>query len=183
MEYGLFSKDAALKIDVQPGTMRQWCIAIEKEGYKFERNEKDQRIFYERDIKMLFELKTKLKKTRNRNNAIKSVVERYLFEMNANNTPSVQQEKRDNIVLAKDELQSMLNDAVEHGIKEALEQQKQFNKEISERLDQQAKAINKRDKDLLEGIRQLQESKKLELQAAATEEEKRNDKPWWKFWK
>jgi hypothetical protein len=83
--------------------------------------------------------------------------------MNANNTPSVQQEKRDNIVLAKIELQSMLNDAVEHGIKEALEQQKQFNKEISERLDQQAKAINKRDKDLLEGIRQLQESKKLEL--------------------
>jgi hypothetical protein len=62
MEYGLFSKDAALKIDVQPGTMRQWCIAIEKEGYKFKRNEKDQRIFYERDIKMLFELKTKLKK-------------------------------------------------------------------------------------------------------------------------
>lgn len=30
--------------------MRQWCLEIEKEGYKFERNEKDQRIFFERDI-------------------------------------------------------------------------------------------------------------------------------------
>lgn len=190
MEYGLFSKDAALKIEVQPGTMRQWCLAIEKEGYKFERNEKDQRIFYERDINMLFEIKTKLKKTRDRNNTIKTVVERYLFEMNTDISPSVHEEKREIIELSKEDLQTMLNNAVEKGTNNAMDQQQKFNKELLDRLDKQNEyiqkqqqyiddRINQRDKDLLEGIRELQEQKQL---AAAKEEEEQNKNPWWKFW-
>jgi hypothetical protein len=39
-EYGFFSKDVALKLDINASTLRQWCLAMEKEekeGYEFQR--------------------------------------------------------------------------------------------------------------------------------------------------
>lgn len=62
-----------------------------------------------------------------------------------------------------------------------IEQQQQFNKELLDRLDRQQeyidKRLNERDKDLMQGIREIQEQKQI---AAAKEEE--NKRSWWKFW-
>lgn len=73
-EFGFFSKEVSLKLDINSSTLRQWCLLIEDASYKFERNNKDQRVFYERDINLLFEIKQKIERTRNREDAIKTVV-------------------------------------------------------------------------------------------------------------
>ena len=56
-EFGYFSKDVAIELEITTSTLRRWSIELEKEGYSFHRNEKDQRIYYERDFKAFRELK------------------------------------------------------------------------------------------------------------------------------
>lgn len=167
--YGFFSKEVALKLDINASTLRQWCLSIEEEGYTFNRNEKSQRIFYERDINLLFEIKARIQKTRDRDNAIKSVVSRFLLENNAQNTLSVHEEKRDNITSV--DLQKLMKH---------IERQEQFNKELLERLDKQQQYIderlNERDQTLMQSIREIQETNK---QLAAAEEEKKKVKGFW----
>lgn len=158
-EYGLFSKDVALKLEINSSTLRQWYPAIEKEGYEFEKNDKGQRIFYERDINMLFEIKSTIKRTNNRDNSIKAVVSRYLMENNAKNTPSVSGKKRDKISLTKDELQAMLNAAAEQGANNALEK---FNH-----------SLEQRDRLIVNEMLDSMEQRRLELAAAQEQEDKK----------
>ncbi|GIN87588.1 hypothetical protein J6TS2_39740 [Heyndrickxia sporothermodurans] len=55
--FGYFSKDVALELEITTSTLRRWSIELEKLGYVFDRNDKEQRIYYERDFKALRELK------------------------------------------------------------------------------------------------------------------------------
>lgn len=73
VEFGYFSKDVALELEITTSTLRRWSIALEKSGYIFERNEKDQRVYYQRDYKALKELKLLLSKAMPFDNAIKVV--------------------------------------------------------------------------------------------------------------
>lgn len=62
-EFGYFAKDVAVDIEITTSTLRRWSNELEKEGYTFQRNVKDQRIYYERDFKAFRELK-KMKRGR-----------------------------------------------------------------------------------------------------------------------
>ena len=42
--FGYFAKDVASELEITTSTLRRWSIELEKAGYSFERNEKEQRI-------------------------------------------------------------------------------------------------------------------------------------------
>lgn len=159
-EFGFYSKEVAAKLDINASTLRQWCLKIEDETYEIERNDKDQRIFYERDINLLFEIKKEIEKTRNRDNAIKTVVARYKSNDIVEKTLSVNENKPDTITLSKSDLEEMLNQAAERGANMALEK---FND-----------SIEKRDRVLLNQLSDSLEKKRLEIASAEEENQKKS---------
>lgn len=176
-DFGYFSKDVALKLEINASTLRQWCLAIEKAGYQFERNDKDQRIFYERDINMLFELKSLIEKTRDRDNAIKAIVSRYNADANAINTLSVNGNERDKEATSNKEITELKETVKQQNalLQEFMKKMDQQQKYIEERLEKQEQRQEKRDSLLMESLRESQETKQLLL--AAKEEEEVKIKP------
>ncbi|MBP1944649.1 DNA-binding protein [Cytobacillus luteolus] len=163
-EYGLFSKDVALKLNINSSTLRQWCLSMEKEGYEFERNDKDQRIFYNRDITVLLDIKNEIEKTRNRDNAIKSIVSREKATNNTEKTLSVNEENRDIITVSKEDLAELIQSSVEKAIEKEREAMfKAFEKKLND-------TIEHRDRYLVHQLNESMEQKRLEI--AATQEEK-----------
>ncbi|EJQ42896.1 hypothetical protein IEQ_05135 [Bacillus cereus BAG6X1-2] len=57
MDFGRFSGQVSKELDVNGNTLRVWCLELENAGYKFERNNRQQRIYYEHDITILKEMK------------------------------------------------------------------------------------------------------------------------------
>ncbi|EOO25648.1 hypothetical protein IIU_06100 [Bacillus cereus VD133] len=57
MEYGYFAQEVAKQLDINTNTLRRWSIELEKMDYIFERNERNQRIYYEYDINVLKQMK------------------------------------------------------------------------------------------------------------------------------
>lgn len=85
------------------------------------------------------------------------------------NTPSVHEEKRDNIMLSKNELNDMLQSSVEQGANKIIEQQ---NKELIEWIEQKEKELQEREQALKD-----REEKLLQI------ESEQQPKKWWEFWK
>jgi len=56
-EFGYFSKTVADRLGVSPDTLRSWAIKLEAEKVQFERNEKNQRIYYQKDIRAFENMK------------------------------------------------------------------------------------------------------------------------------
>ncbi|WP_419956569.1 MerR family transcriptional regulator (plasmid) [Neobacillus niacini] len=56
-EFGYFSKTVADRLGVSPDTLRSWAIKLEDKEIEFERNEKKQRIYYEKDIRAFENMK------------------------------------------------------------------------------------------------------------------------------
>ncbi|OVE46062.1 DNA-binding protein, partial [Bacillus badius] len=52
-QLGYFAKETALELGITASTLRRWSIELEKAGYLFERNDKGQRIYFERDFQSL----------------------------------------------------------------------------------------------------------------------------------
>ncbi|MGA4466547.1 MerR family transcriptional regulator [Bacillus bombysepticus] len=57
MDFGRFSGQVSKELDVNGNTLRVWCLELENAGYKFERNNRQQRIYYEHDITILKKMK------------------------------------------------------------------------------------------------------------------------------
>jgi DNA-binding transcriptional MerR regulator len=163
-EYGFFSKEVALKLDINASTLRQWSLAMEKEGYEFHRNDKEQRIYYDRDINLLFELKNLIEKTRNRDDAIKQVVSRQKSVDNAEKLLSVNENERDNITVSKSDLEELIQMSVEKAIeKERDAMFKAFETKLNNTMEQ-------RDRYLVQQLKESMEQQKL---IAASQEEKK----------
>lgn len=64
------------KIDIMNSTLHRWAIFLEKKGYLFERNDKNQRIFYKNDYDALTKLKELLNNSVSFENVIEVVVSR-----------------------------------------------------------------------------------------------------------
>ena len=109
-EFGYYSKDVAIELEITTSTLRRWSIELEKQGYKFHRNEKDQRIYYERDFKAFRELKKLLSNSVPILDAIKAVSSRDFEGENADRSPSVYSEM---IRLSKRELKEIVKEAIE----------------------------------------------------------------------
>jgi len=166
--FGYFAKDVAAELEITTSTLRRWSIELEKAGYSFERNEKDQRIYYEWDFKAFRELKKLLANSVLFTDAIKAVISMDLEDKNASLTPSVfKQELR----LSKSELQEIVHQEVKRAIEEEREVMlKAFEYKLENLMET-------RDRLLVKELQNSLEEKRLEI--AATKQEK---KAWWKKW-
>lgn len=162
-EFGYFSKDVATDLEITTSTLRRWSIELEKEGYTFNRNEKEQRIYYERDFKAFRELKKLLSNNVPFIDAVKAIASTNFENKNAEQTPSVYSEM---IRLSKRELQEIIKTAIEEEREIMLDA---FQEKLNETIEMRDKLLTQQLKNSLE------ESKKL---IAATQEE--TNKPWWK---
>jgi len=167
-QFGYFAKDVSLQLDMNPSTLRRWCIELEKAGYTFTRNEHNQRIFYERDFNAFRKLKELLNKNFSMDNAVHVVV---AMVQTLSQTPSVHIKSDDEIRLSKRDLQEIIHEEVKNAIDAERES-------IFQAFEQKLKAqMEKRDQQLLDVIREMQKTKLL---TGATEEKK---KKWYELWK
>jgi DNA-binding transcriptional MerR regulator len=167
-QFGYFAKDVSLQLDMNPSTLRRWCIELEKAGYTFTRNEHNQRIFYERDFNAFRKLKELLSKNLSMENAVSAVVS---MDQVLSQTPTVHQNNDGEFRLSKRDLQEIIQEEVRKAIQEERESMLQaFERKMND-------ATEKRDHQLLTAIREIQETRLL---LAATQEKK---KRWFEFWK
>lgn len=172
-EFGYFSKQVATDLDITTSTLRRWSIELEKHGYEFERNEKDQRIYYERDYKAFRELKMLLANNVSMEDASKAVVAKFRNEKNALQTPSVYDQEmrlsaRDFEELTKEIYQKAIKE-VQQEFMEIIRKQQEY---IDNRLSKLDERLEERDRKLMESIRSLQEQKQALLEASTTKEKK-----------
>ncbi|MGG1152608.1 MerR family transcriptional regulator [Bacillus wiedmannii] len=99
MEYGYFAQKVAKQLDINTNTLRRWSIELEKMEYIFERNERNQRIYYENDIDILKQMKEYL----NQNWKLEEAATRSIdiVEENVQKTDSVQEELDTEVTLQK----------------------------------------------------------------------------------
>lgn len=173
------TKQVADNLKIVTSTLRKWCLLLEQAGYKFERNEKNQRMFFDSDMLALRNLKELTQQEgMSLENAVKSIAEKG--------------ELREEISLSDFEdnskLEAKLDELLEYvkrqdeqieALTEHSERQDRFNRELLSRLEEQSKyiadqnkfiagSIEKRDQQLMLAMREVQETKKL---VAASEEE------------
>jgi DNA-binding transcriptional MerR regulator len=164
--FGYFAKDVASELEITTSTLRRWSIELEKAGYSFERNEKEQRIYYERDFKAFREMKKLLANSVAFVDAIKAVSSMDLDDKNASLTPSVYKQE---LRLSKSELQEIVHTAV----KEAIDKEREAMFQAFE--NKMNDVVEKRDRIITQQLNKSLEEKRLEI--AATQEEK---KSWWR---
>ncbi|CKE55020.1 polar chromosome segregation protein [Streptococcus pneumoniae] len=97
-DYGYFAQSVAKELDINTNTLRRWSLELEKLDYEFERNERNQRIYYKKDVNVLKQMKEYLNQNwRLEEAATKSTVstedneeiEKYIEIKNAEKTASV----------------------------------------------------------------------------------------------
>jgi hypothetical protein len=184
-------KEVNVTLDIGDSTLRKWCLALEKNGYSFIRNDHKQRVFVDNDLVVLRHFQN-LVKHHNMllDNAAKLVVDRFgkgAFEVGTGGVPAVIEEEKDD--LQRDLMRSnegIMEKLVEHvktqdefnrTLLERLDQQEIFHRELVQRLEQQQAYIDERleqrDRKLMESIRQAQEERQALLQIAAAQEEQK----------
>lgn len=162
-QFGYYSKDVAIELEITTSTLRRWSIELEKEGYIFHRNEKEQRVYYERDFRALREMKKLLSNSVPFKDAIKAIASRNFENENTEKTPSVYSEM---MRLSKHELEEIISNAIE---KEHEKMMKTFEEKLND-------TIEMRDRILMQQInRTLEDNQKL----IAAAEESENKKSWW----
>lgn len=175
-EYGYFAKDVAADLEVTTSTLRRWSIELEKAGYKFERNEKDQRIYYDRDFKAFRELKKLISNSVVLVDAINAVVSMDVEGLNASQTPSVYREETR---LTRQFLEEILDEKINKAIQQAFEEgRQQGQKEIKEMMKKIEKRSEERDDNLMSVIRSIQEEKEEVKQLIAASQEQAKKTFW-----
>lgn len=170
-EFGAFAKEVAAMLDVNSNTLRRWAIELEKKGYQFERNEKEQRIYYKRDIMALKKLQHLLGERISMEDACTRVADDHIKLIEMEQTLSVHEEKQEKsvqITLSKDDLEEL----IERSVKKAVEEEREAMFKAFEL--KMNSMIEGRDQMLMESLRTAQETKQLLL---ATKEEQEQKKP------
>lgn len=161
-EFGAFAKEVALHLEINVNTLRRWSLELEKVGYNFSRNEKEQRIYYKRDLVVLTDFQRLLGKTQSLENTAKAIVSRVKEENNAEKMLSVFVEEENKIVFTKEELEGLIQKtADESAHKTANILFEKFNN-----------SIEQRDRELMFQIKKQQEIKQQQLLELAMGKEK-----------
>jgi hypothetical protein len=184
-------KEISLTLDIGDSTLRKWCIALEKNGYGFIRNDQKTRVFVESDLVVLRHFQNLVKQHNMQlDNAAKLVVDRFgkgAFEVGTGIVPAENKEEqralmRSNEDVMEDFLEHLrTQDEVNRELLSRLEKQDNFNRELISRLDQQQRYFEERmkqeqkDRELMESLKEsMREQKQLQLEiAAAAQEEKK----------
>lgn len=160
-EYGMFAKELSLNLDINTNTLRRWAIELEEQGYEFSRNDKNQRVYYERDILALSDFQKIIGKTQSLENTAKAVVSKVNDKKNAEKMLGVIEDSKDKIVFSKEELDDLINKVADEAAERTAEH-------LSRKF---MDVIEQRDRKLIHNLAQTMEQKQLEV-AATIEEEK-----------
>ncbi|MEC1387353.1 DUF3967 domain-containing protein [Aerococcus viridans] len=168
------ASETANVLKVKQSTLRKYCIELENAGYKFSKSERGHRSFMPDDITIIQRLiSSKNHPGITLSQAAKSVVKLYQKE----GVALTATEGIDEVTPQKEHKSVMTHEQMEKFI----EQQQQFNQVLLKRLDEQQEYIERklshRDEELIKGIRELQETKKL---LASAEEKNKKKKSFWK---
>ncbi|CRH66890.1 Uncharacterised protein [Chlamydia trachomatis] len=175
-------KEASVSLGIGDSTLRKWCLAIENHGYNFPRTDNNRRVFFDKDMVILRQLR-QLVQVQNLSLENASVI----IVTKVNEEASVEKNTNNAVPTLR------YSDEVIQKLLDHIERQEAFNQMLLERLDEQQKyieeRIDKREQLIQENIKESQETKKLLLEAqeekrqlieeagAAKEQEK---KPFWK---
>lgn len=163
-EKAYWTHEIASMLKVSDSTLRKWCIALEKQGYEFIKGKNKSRAFLVRDKNAFLYFKRLVQvEGRTIEEASKQVYREY-FENNRT-TP---------IRATESLVQGAFEEELE-SIEKRLAQQEELNRQILERLIEQERRQEERDKNLMMTLNQILETKK-ELAAV-------KQKKWWQFWK
>ncbi|MGN4697863.1 DUF3967 domain-containing protein [Bacillus cereus group sp. MYBK185-1] len=160
-----WGSEVAKNLGIGSSTLRKYCLVLEEAGYPFERGNNNSRIFYHKDV---------------------ATIERLVTAMNKKN---VTLEQAINLAISsveENEIATAVPDGVadtEHikALTERIKRLEQLNVELIQRLDQQSKLLQetdaqriireeRRDLQLMQVLREIQESKQL----IATAEQKKS---------
>ena len=195
-EFGYFSKTVAEKISIGKDTLRTWSLKLEAEGVEFERNQRKQRIYYEKDIRVFKNMKELMELQHPLNEVAKIIAEKIekglydkaeienheektlsvLHEENALITQEKQLEKFKNEIVSEMllKMQEQQEEIIQKAVKNAVEEEREmmFNAFESKMND----VVEKRDRVLMNSLNQSMEQKRLEIAAAREETEEKEEK-------
>lgn len=165
-------KEMSTTLDVGDSTLRKWCLALEKNGYVFIRNDQNSRVYVENDLVVLRHFQQLVKQHNMQlENAAQLVVDRFgtgASEVGTGVVPVEKEEKQRDLMRSNEFVQKLLDH---------IEKQEAFNQELLKRLETQQKYIDERleerDRKFMESLRDSQETKQQLLEIAAAHEEEK----------
>jgi hypothetical protein len=182
-------KEISTTLDIGDSTLRKWCIAMEKNGYGFIRNEQNKRVFVESDLVVLRHFQNLVKQHNMQlDNASTLVIDRFgngAFEVRTGIVLAEKEEEQRDLTRSNEDIMGALlehirtQSEVNRELLTRLNQQENFNRELILRLDQQQtflegrdeqagerekEQLEQHDKRLMESIRINQELKKINLE-------------------
>lgn len=166
---GIYSPSDLVKIlDVSDSTLRKWCIAIELQGYLFNRTDNNKRVFVDRDLVVLKHFRNLVQvQFMTLENAANIVATKYQDIRSTGNANS----NNENDERLLPDIADRIFERFER-LEATNKQLEETNKQLIARLNEQQKLIedyfNKRDTLFLESIKETQ----LQLLQEAKEEEK-----------
>lgn len=150
------SKDVAKRLSIQPVTVRKYSQMLEDKGYSFKKDKNDWRLYSEEDISYLQYISSMKTLGKSLDESIDHIATLYHSKLS----------------IAKPDI-PLQNPA--EALLKFIQHQQEFNQKVLERLEAQEQRQAERDENLMQALRETQETKK-QLAAAA-------HKKWWKFWK
>ncbi|MGN2275452.1 hypothetical protein [Priestia megaterium] len=187
-------------VGISVATVRKYAQYMEKAGYMFLRNESGHRVFLDEHI-LLFKEFNGLSKTGSLSlghiaNTLTAKYHDIKFEENdkhigseaAPDTTLIDKGSEHKITLTDEQYNNLINKldrlAMLDDMAVQLDQQKEFNKMLMEKLEQQQKYIeqrlDKRDSQLIESMRNSMDQRQAMIETAVA---KVSQKKWWEFWK
>jgi len=187
-------------VGISVATVRKYAQHMEKAGYMFLRNESGHRVFLDEHI-LLFKEFNGFSKTGSLSlghiaNTLAAKYQDIKFEGNdehigsesAPDTTLIDKGSEHKIKLTDEQYNNLINKldklAMLDDMAVQLDQQKEFNKMLMEKLEQQQKYIeqrlDKRDSQLIESMRNSMDQRQAMIEVAVAKIPK---KKWWEFWK
>ena len=177
-EFGYFAKTVSQRLGISKDTLRSWSLKIEAAGVKFERNARDQRIYYEKDIRALENMKELMDLQQPLNDVSKTIANKmknsfYNEDESQNNieiTPSVSREENALITQEK-QMWNFKNELIQELTNKQNEIMEQFKSDLTKEMsnvmqDRFENAVNEAVKMAL-----LQERKEIKKQVVQEIEE------------
>jgi DNA-binding transcriptional MerR regulator len=141
------AKDLAASLEVTTSTLRRWAIALESAHYPFKRNNKGQRVYTEKDLATLEELKRLLGEKRTFADAIQQLTgydksaEQPAKESEKPAVTSDELEKGESRIFTSDELEKVVSHAVKKAVKK--EREKLF-KQLKKQMKKESEKLKKK---------------------------------------
>ncbi|RPJ98582.1 DUF3967 domain-containing protein [Priestia endophytica] len=163
MEQTYFGSEVASTLKIGSSTLRKYSLALEEQGYVFDRGMNNSRIFYQKDVAMIQRIMNAMNK--------KNITLEQAIKLAISSVPED--------IVATAVMDKQTESSIGVAMLERLERLEKINLELVKRLEEQQRMLQERDtirdEQLITVLREVQESKQL---IAATK-----DKKWWEFWR